>query len=99
MMHDAGTPLIEKTKVFLKHQLKQNGLTRAEFAEQFHCDERTVRRWESKGINSLETVEQMIVFFHASVRDVFPVGEDVPDPFLYAPDRSCPFLYCKSVLS
>lgn len=67
---------------FLKKELKKNHITQEKFAEDFGVDARTVRRWVSKGINSVETIWSIADFFGLeNIRDVFSSEDDVPSVF------------------
>ncbi|MBP5208908.1 MAG: helix-turn-helix transcriptional regulator [Clostridia bacterium] len=72
---------------FLRRMLKDNGYTQERFAEEFGVSTRHVRRWLHGGINSLDTVQQLLTFFDAEVGDVFKT-EDVPDRFFCGTGRN-----------
>jgi transcriptional regulator with XRE-family HTH domain len=83
---------------FLRRMLKDNGYTQERFAEEFGVSTRHVRRWLHGGINSLDTVQQLLAFFDAEIGDVFDT-EDVPGRFFAEQDviRPCapPFFVVK----
>ncbi len=56
----------------LKRLIKEFG-TQEDFADKFHVDVRTVRRWINHGINSLSTIEQIADFFNIDVLDILSV--------------------------
>ncbi len=68
--------------VFLKRKLRECGMTQEDFAEQFGVDSRTVRRWISSGVHSLDVVVELADFFGVSFWDVFFDQEDIPLLFL-----------------
>ena len=54
----------------LKRKLGQCGMTQEAFANAFGVDSRTVRRWISSGIHSLDTVAELAQYFGVSVGDI-----------------------------
>ena len=85
---------------YLKHEMKQRGITQEAFAELIHTDPRTVRRWwkgEGVPMDILETISRL---FNVPVRDIFLEWEDVPSflhqnifYFYNEPDITCPVRY------
>lgn len=55
----------------LKNLIKESGRTQEGFADEFGTDPTTVRRWISKGINSVETICQIAEFFDVDFRELF----------------------------
>ena len=72
-----------KAGSYLKKKLKERGYTQERFAAEFGVSARHVRRWEREGINSLDTLEQILGFFHATVKDIFFEQGDILDPFFF----------------
>lgn len=79
-MYNAQTLYSNRAGAFLRRMLRDNGYTQERFADEFGVSARHVRRWLSDGINSLDTVQQIIEFFDADIGDVFS-REDVPCRF------------------
>ena len=64
---------------YLKHELWVRGITQEEFADQIHVSDRTVRRWVSGDIHSLDSVQLIANALQINAGDIF--SEDVPFPF------------------
>ncbi|MBO4322483.1 MAG: helix-turn-helix transcriptional regulator [Clostridia bacterium] len=92
---DFAIPLSRQAGDFLRRQLAERGYTQERFADEFGVSERQVRRWESQGINSLDTLSQLLIFFGCGIGDIFSPGEDIPGVFFARPDvlRPCPRLF------
>ena len=54
----------------LKRLIKESGMTQDCFAFDFGTDERNVRRWIAKGINSLRTLQEIADYFGIDVLDI-----------------------------
>ena len=63
---------------FLKRELRKRGITQEDFAEYIGVSDRTVRRWVSGDIHSLDVVGEIARALRVSVGDIFSDGEDVP---------------------
>ena len=61
---------------FLKQTLIARGITQEQFAEMTHVSDRTVRRWVSGEIHSLDALSDIANALQVEVRDIF--AEDVP---------------------
>lgn len=61
---------------FLKQALIARGITQEQFAELAHVSDRTVRRWVSGEIHSLDALSDIANALQVEVRDIF--AEDVP---------------------
>ena len=74
---------------YLKRELRRRGITQEEFAERIGVSDRTVRRWTSGDIHSLETVAEIASALRVNAKDIFK--EDIPFLLLrLLPDISCP---------
>ncbi len=73
---------------FLKQELIARGITQEQFAEMAHVSDRTVRRWVSGEIHSLDALSDIANALQVEVRDIF--AEDVPAYFLH---RTHPVLF------
>lgn len=67
---------------FLRRMLKRYGYTQESFADEFGVSTRQLRRWLHEGINSLDTVQQLLIFFDANIGDVF-IYEDAAGVFFF----------------
>ena len=65
---------------YLKQTLIARGITQEQFAELAHVSDRTVRRWVSGEIHSLDALSDIANALQVEVRDIF--AEDVPAYFL-----------------
>ena len=63
---------------FLRSELKKRNLSQEDIAAEFGVDSRTVRRWTSAGINSLDTAWMVADYFDRSIGDILSSGDDVP---------------------
>jgi len=61
---------------YLKQTLIARGITQEQFAELAHVSDRTVRRWVSGEIHSLDALSDIANVLQVEVRDIFT--EDVP---------------------
>ena len=61
---------------YLKQTLIARGITQEQFAELAHVSDRTVRRWVSGEIHSLDALSDIANALQVEVRDIFT--EDVP---------------------
>ena len=61
---------------YLKQTLIARGITQEQFAELAHVSDRTVRRWVSGEIHSLDALSDIANALQIEVRDIF--AEDVP---------------------
>jgi len=84
----AAIPLSRQAGDFLRRQLAESGYTQERFADEFGVSERQVRRWESGGINSLDTLSQLLDFFGRDIGDIFSYGEDIPGLFYFSGEDS-----------
>ena len=78
----------QKIGNFLKTLRKEKGITQEQFAEMAHVSDRTVRRWVSGEIHSLDALSDIANALQVEVRDIF--AEDVPAYFLH---RTHPVLF------
>ena len=79
--------------MFLGRMLKERGYTQERFAEEFGVSARHVRRWLRDGINSLDTVQQLQMFFGVRIKDIFFDEGDILDhffTFFSKADVTCP---------
>lgn len=72
---------------YLKQTLIARGITQEQFAELAHVSDRTVRRWVSGEIHSLDALSDIANALQIEVRDIF--AEDVPACFLTGHTLSC----------
>ena len=78
---------------YLKRELKKRKMTQEKFAEKVGVSDRTVRRWVSGGIYSLDVICVIALCFHVSVGDIFREAEDVPAVYQKALAFLCRVLY------
>lgn len=83
---------------YLKRELRIRNTTQEQFAEQFGVDPRTVRRWISGGVHSLDVVAEIAEYLGVSVRDIFSDEEDVPFLFILNRNRTNAALFRFSFL-
>jgi len=81
---------------FLRMELLRRGMTQEAFAEEVGVADRTVRRWVSGEIHSLEGVQEIAWALNISIRDIFSEWDDVPSHFYQV---FVPLKRTKSVLS
>lgn len=55
----------------LRALLAKYNMSQAEFAFQFHADERTIGRYINNGINSVDTIQELAMYFNVSPIDFF----------------------------
>ena len=77
------SPLSAAAGAFLRKILRQHGYTQERFAEEFGVSARHVRRWVRDGVHSVDTLEELLSFFNASVKDFF-LCEEILDSFFGA---------------
>ena len=63
---------------YLKQALRSRGITQEDFAEYVGVSDRTMRRWVSGDIHSLDSVSEIARALGVSVWDIFSNREDVP---------------------
>lgn len=64
---------------FLKNELKRRKISQESFSETLGVDPRTVRRWISGGVNSVNTVCEIMQFFGLkNIGDIFSSEDDAP---------------------
>ncbi len=68
---------------FLKNELKRRGITQEKFAEHLYVDPRTVRRWVKDGVNSVNTLWDIVCFFELeNIGVIFSSENDDPYAFI-----------------
>ena len=87
-------PIYQYVGGYLKRELKRRNWSQAYFAEKVGVDDRTVRRWISEGVHSLDVTCEIADRLGVSVRDIFLDEDGVPFHFfiwkpigLFAPYR------------
>ena len=89
-----GVSIPQAVGGYLKRELKRRGTTQEAFSFDFGVDVRTVRRWISGGVHSLDAVVEIARYFGVSVGDV--LSDEDGRPFLCKkikrsrPDILCP---------
>lgn len=78
-----GITISQHVGGYLKRQLRERNTTQEEFASQIGVDPRTVRRWVSDGIHSLDVLVEIADFLGVNVRDIFLDEDGVPFLFKY----------------
>lgn len=73
-----GVSVPQSVGGYLKRELKKRNVTQEEFSYEFGVDVRTVRRWVSGGIHSLDVVVEIARYFGVSVVDVLSDEDGVP---------------------
>jgi len=63
--------LADQVGRYLKCELRRRGITQEEFGEQIGVSDRTIRRWVSGDIHSLESVGEIAQALQVPVRDIF----------------------------
>jgi len=59
----------------LKQLIKENCSSQDAFAYEFGADVRTVSRYVNEGINKLNVLQELAVFFHINITDFFKSEE------------------------
>ena len=75
------TPYSRRAGAFLRRERRARGYTQERFADEFGVSARHVRRWESEGIDSLDTLQQLLEFFNKTVKDISFDQGDILDSF------------------
>ena len=84
--HEVSIP--QAVGSYLKRELKKSGITQDAFSYEFGVDVRTVRRWISDGVHSLDVVVEIARYFGVSVGDVLSDEDGVP---FYIKKQEIPF--------
>ena len=75
----ASLPLCEYVANFLRYELKQRGITQAQFAEKTGYSERQIRRWLKGDIKRIENIDEIAKALNVEIRDIVSFGNDIPD--------------------
>lgn len=75
---DYGVSVPRSVGSYLKRELKKRNVTQEAFSDDFGVDVRTVRRWVTNGVHSLDVVVEIACYFGVSLRDVLSDEDGVP---------------------
>lgn len=64
---------------YLRHELKQRGITQEQFAEKTGYSTRQIRRWLKGDIKRIENIDEIAKALNVEIRDIVSFGNDIPD--------------------
>lgn len=77
--NEINMPISECVAIFLRYELKQRGITQAQFAEKTGYSERQIRRWLKGDIKRIENIDDIAKALNVEIRDIVSFGNDIPD--------------------
>ena len=77
--NNKALPLSECVASFLRHELKQRGITQEQFAEKTGYSSRQIRRWLNGDIKRIENIDEIAKALNVEIRDIVSFGNDIPD--------------------